>query len=333
METASCNDSQFIYDCITSNDVNFKQYVSKAEKITFENFGLKRNLFNPIYISDICLADCPYCGFRVSNKSISRKTLKPSETIAELDVLIERGVKNILLLAGDYKHSKYVEMLKTNIQTIKQFRNIDWLGIEVATLNIEEYKILYEAGAESVTVFQETYNRAIYDKLHQNPEYKGDFDFRYNAQERAIMAGFKEVGFGVLYGIGNWFEDTLAMAEHAIKLKEKYPIVKFRFSFPRLKLSKGLDKNCVTENVTTAQIYRAIVAFRILFPDSKIVLTGRESIDFLSHSVSIVDTIGYAGSTAVGGYSKIDKGLNQFDLSNEANFNDLILKLANYEIC
>lgn len=331
MATSIYNDTQLIYDCITSNDVDFKQYISKAEKITFENFGVKRKLFNPIYISDICLADCPYCGFRVSNKSIARKTLKPSETIAELDVLIERGVKNILLLAGDYKHSKYVEMLKTNIQTIKQSRNIDWLGIEVATLNIEEYKTLFEAGAESVTVFQETYNRAIYDKLHQNPEYKGDFDFRYNAQERAIIAGFKEVGFGILYGIGNWIEDTLAMAEHSIKLNEKYPKVKFRFSFPRLKLSKGLDESCVTENVSTAQIYKAIVAFRILFPDSKIVLTGRESIEFLSDCASIVDTIGYAGSTAVGGYSKIDKGLNQFELSKDSNFIGFKQKLVTYE--
>ncbi len=314
--------------CFNSDDNEFKAFYDKAIDITFRNFGLKRELFNPIYVSDICLADCPYCGYRVSNKGVQRKTLKPSEILQEANFLIKRGVKNILLLAGDYKHDKYLEMLKENIKAIKELNNTNWLGVEVATLEIEEYKILMVAGAESVTVFQETYNRKRYSELHKNMQYKGDFDFRYDAQERAILAGIKEVGFGVLYGVGFWKDDTIQMAEHAFKIQERYPFVKLRFSFPRLQLSKGQDESCKTEEISEMELLKAIVGIRLLFPKASLVLTGRESVEYLIRSASVVNVLGYNGATSVGGYTQIGYGFNQFELNKKSAYDNFREQLS-----
>jgi len=316
-----------LLDCLYSNNKDFSKYWDNAQKLTDKYFGIKRILFNPIYLSDICLADCPYCGFRVSNKGVSRKTLKPQETIEEARFLINRGVKNILLLAGDFKHSKYVEMLRQNIISLKRMEDINWLGIEVATLETDEYKILLDAGANSVTVFQETYNRNRYDMLHTVTEYKGDYYNRYNAQEKAIKAGFKEVGFGVLYGVGFWQEDTIAMAEHALQIQDKYPNIHLRFSFPRLQLSNGQDESCQIEKVTKQQLQRAITSIRLLFPSASLVLTGRETVDFLVENASVVNVLGYNGSTMVGGYANNTEGVSQFQLNNRSVFNTFKNKL------
>lgn len=315
-------DSQLetLIDCLNSDEETISLMYKKAKSITSQNFGFQRSLFNPIYVSDICLADCPYCGYRVSNKDIPRKTLKPNEIIKEVDFLVNRGVKNILLLAGDYKHSKYVEMLRESLKVIKANDEVNWIGIEVASLEVEEYRILNEFGATSVTIFQETYNKQRYLELHQNVEYKGDFDYRYNGQERAINAGFKEVGFGILYGVGFWKEDTVLMAEHALSIQAKYPNVKLRFSFPRLQLSEGQDKNCKIENISEYDLLKAIIGIRLLFPKASLVLTGRESVNYLTRHAQIVNILGYNGATAVGGYTDIGQGLKQFNLNSNSSF-------------
>ncbi|GHT39944.1 thiamine biosynthesis protein ThiH [Bacteroidia bacterium] len=310
---------QPLLSCFEADDEKFETYYDKAVKLTQINFGNKRKLFNPVYVSDVCLADCPYCGYRGTNVQFKRRTLNPEETVKEALFVKQRGVNCILVLAGDYKHSHYVEMLCENIKAIKEEVNPGWLGVEVATLEVDEYAKLKEAGVNSVTVFQETYNRRRYSHLHQ-VKYKGDFDFRFNAQRRAILAGFEEVGLGVLYGIGFWKDDTIEMVEHALQLREEFPYVKFRFSFPRLQLSTGQDTNCRTENVTTSYLLKAIVGVRLTFPQDSLVLTGRETVKFLSKSASVVNILGYAGQTAVGGYTLDSNGFSQFELDGTDNF-------------
>jgi 2-iminoacetate synthase len=305
--------------CLEADDKNFVSYRKKAAKLTKQNFGNKRTLFNPVYVSDVCIADCPYCGFRSTNEQFKRRTLKPEEAVKEAMFLKQRGINCILVLAGDYEHPQYVEMLYNNIRAIREEVNPEWLGIEVATLEVDEYACLKEAGANSVTVFQETYNCKRYAQLHQ-AKYKIDFDFRYNSQRRAIMAGFMEVGFGALYGVGYWKDDTIAMAEHASQLRKEFPSVKFRFSFPRLQISEGQDANCRTENVNERDLLRAITFIRLNFPKDNLVLTGRENIDFLCESTTMVNILGYAGQTSVGGYTLDNSGTNQFELKRNGSF-------------
>jgi len=305
-----------LIDVLNSDITEFHKYKIEAEKLTANYFKNNRTLFNPIYVSNICLGDCPYCGYKVSNKGLKRKELKPVESVAEATFLKQRNVDSILILAGDYRHDKYIEMLTANISAIKKEVKPNWLGIEIATLETKEYEVLLKAGAESVTIFQETYNRERYNKLHTVTEYKGDFDYRYNAQERAIKAGFTEVGLGVLYGVGFWKDDTIAMAEQALKLKEKYPNIKLRFSFPRLQESINQSESSRTETVTDFELEKIIVGIRLAFAESSLVLTGREEKTFLLSNLRIVNVIGFNGSTQVGGYTIKNNNLKQFELNN-----------------
>jgi 2-iminoacetate synthase len=289
-----------LHGLLNAQDIN-ASYAS-AKQLTFENFGLRRKIFNPIYLSNICLADCEYCGFRVSNKSVERRTLNPAQTIDEADFLNERGVRNFLILAGDYRHDRYVEMLRINILELKNSGKSDWIGIEVATLEAHEYEILKAAGADAVFTYQETYDRTRYDELHHRQFYKGSYDERINAQERAVNAGFKEVGFGVLYGIHDWEKDTIMMSEHIENFQAKYPHVKINISFPRLQDSEGQSKYSRKEHVSPEQLLRCIVGMRLLFPNANLILTGRESVEYLTTHASIATILGYKGSTIVGGY-------------------------------
>jgi 2-iminoacetate synthase len=325
---------KFAEEILNCSDPDLERHFNSAAQITNDFFGQKRTLFNPIYLSNICLADCPYCGFRVSNTEFKRKSLNIEEALAEVAFLYKRGIRNILLLAGDYRPDKYLEMLVANIQAIKAaFPDVS-LSAEVATLSKIDYKKLANSGIEKIVIFQETYDRLRYNKLHQNPNYKGNYDLRYNAPERIFDAGIKNIGMGVLYGINFWKEDTLELIDHASKLKNNFPEIKLSFSFPRLLLSEGQDKSVEVQKINESQIVRAMIAVRHLFPESNLTLTGRESLQYLSKIASIATIIGFAGSTIVGGYTIAETGLRQFDMNPVQPFDIFknILLGAGYEL-
>ncbi len=321
-------------DLFDLSEVEFHDVFQRAKKITWNRFKNKRSFFNPLYISNVCFADCPYCGFRVSNNYITRRTLNLAEVQQETDALTKRKVSNIKVLAGDYKHSKYVKMVSRNIQAIRENTKVKWVGIEVASLDESEYEILLESGVQSVTVFQETYDESIYYQLHKSGAHKGDFEYRLNSQERAIRAGINQVGFGVLLGIGDWRNDVLAMWDHANRISNLFPNSKLEFSFPRLKPSIGQSKSCQREFVTDFELLNIILMTRLQFPSSNLVITGRESLELIQKLLPIVNIIGYAGTTEVGGYSLEKKGSSQFDLKFESSLEEFraILDSLKYEI-
>ena len=165
-------------------------------------------------------------------------------------------------------------MLVEHIMTIKKVRP-SWLGVEVAPLEVEQYRKLSSLGVNSIIVFQETYDPQIYQCLHGINTPKSDFNFRYETPLRAIKGGIKEIGLGILYGIGDWFKDTLAMIEHASKLIEYNPEIKIRFSFPRIQFFSNQGVNIIRQEVKENTLTRIIVAIRLLFPTSRLALTAQ----------------------------------------------------------
>lgn len=314
-----------IIEVLDATPKKFAGHIQEAAQRTEDNFGNVRVFFNPIYLSNLCSNDCIYCGFRRSNSQIRRRTLEPEEAVKEAIALISRGVRHILLLAGEYNKDVYVHMLTQNLKTIRKFVSASWLGIEIASLSENEYRQLAEAGADSVVVFQETYDRARYAYLHRYGGPKTDFDYRLSALSRAAKSGFREVGLGVLYGVGEWRSDTLAMAEHAAALLQKDHSLKLRFSFPRLKACKGQEREALSETIDEALLFKIIVAVRIAFPCASLVLTGRESASFLLRCLAIINVIGKQGSTAVGGYSVCPElnQLQQFTLDSDLTLNQI----------
>jgi len=322
-------------EILNSSDNVFAIYVEKAKQLTLENFGNKRILFNPIYVSNVCDGDCLYCGYRKTNKPHKRITLTPQQTLQEANYLRARGIFNILFLAGDFCHDKYLGMLLNNISIVKENIKPKWIGVEIASLDSNAYTELLKHGVNSVILFQETYDKNRYKFLHPSGS-KADYFYRLNTLHRAAMANIPEVGFGVLYGVGNWYSDTISMLEHALSLKDEFPNLNLRFSFPRLMKSEAQDENAITELIDEETLFKIIIAVRNCFPASSLVLTGRESFEFMYRVIDVVNVFGKEGTTVVGGYTFTKMGNEQFELHKELDSNiksldEFINKLRKYD--
>jgi len=324
-----------VEDVLASSDDDFRAFTEKAVASTWDRFKNRRILFNPLYVSNVCINDCAYCGYRRSNRNALRRTLTPKEAVGEARVLAKRGIRHVLILAGEYSKGPYFDMLRRCIGAIRDEKVMDWIGVEVAPLNERQYAQLRVDGVNSVTVFQETYDRWIYTRLHEGVGPKGDFDYRAGALNRAISAGIMEVGLGVLYGLGDWFADTCAMAEHARHLQSINSELKVRFSFPRLMPSQSQDTDLSRQFVDESMLSKSIIAMRLAFPGASLVLTGRESKSFLLRHAPIADVLGKAGSTAVGGYTQWDASpLEQFSLNEDCALEDFrkLLTIRGFDV-
>jgi 2-iminoacetate synthase len=315
---------------LDSTDENFSTYADLAAAATERTFGHARTFFAPLYVSNVCVNDCRYCGYRRSNEDVRRRTLTPVEAAMEATALRTSGVNHILLLAGEYALGRYFDMLLQNIRAIREAVADCWLGVEVAPLQECHYRRLKMEGVDAVSVFQETYDRARYHLLHPKDTPKADFGSRITALKRALNAGFTDLGLGVLYGIGTWRFDTIRMAQHALELSRVNPEVRLRFAFPRLMPSAFQADGFPIERVTDGMLLRAIVGLRLQFPRSLLVLTGRESSDFLFHGAQWVNVLGKGGQTAVGGYHVYGKTRvsEQFQLNRDAtaqSFNQALI--------
>jgi 2-iminoacetate synthase len=288
---------------LDSTDESFSTYADLGAAATERTFGRARTFFAPLYVSNVCVNDCRYCGYRRSNEDVRRRTLTPTKAAIEATALRTAGVNHILLLAGEYALDRYFDMLLENIRAIREAVADCWLGVEVAPLQECHYRRLKMEGVDAVSIFQETYDRARYHLLHPKDTPKADFESRVTALRRALNAGFTDLGLGVLYGIGTWRSDTIRMAQHALELSRVNPEVRLRFAFPRLMPGDFQAGGFPTERVTDGMLLRAVVGLRLQFPMSLLVLTGRESSDFLLHGAQWVNVLGKGGQTAVGGYS------------------------------
>jgi 2-iminoacetate synthase len=319
-----CSPLELIDKVLSASGDEISIYAEDAAALTRQHFGNRRTLFNPLYVSNVCVNDCSYCGYRRSNRNAQRRTLTPAEAAAEARALYKRGVRHILILAGEYAIKPYFEMLLRNVRAIRETSAARWLGVEVASLDQDHYAQLAADGVNCIAMFQETYDRRAYRSLHSCGDPKADFDNRYDSLFRAVRAGIREVGLGVLYGVGDWYSDTLAMAEHAQLLLRENTSLKLRFAFPRLMESDFQSRGARSQTVTEDILFRIMVAVRLAFPHSSLVLTGRESSRYLRDCLAVVNVVGKGGSTVVGGYEahQDGNGLEQFSLNTDQSLEE-----------
>jgi 2-iminoacetate synthase len=319
----------FLTEIMSLDSRTFARRRQLAAELTTQHFGHIRTLFNPIYVSNVCVNDCHYCGFRRSNREIERRTLTPEELLSEVKFLVGRNITKILLLAGEFHRGKYVEMLVNTVSTIRAAYPKIWLGLEAVPLELEEYRRLNSVGLDAVIIFQETYDQEAYQASLEDCDPKSQFNNRRDGLRRAIEAGIMEVGFGVLLGLANPLGDVVHMLEHANEIKIVCPRAKFRFSFPRLQLASAQQADVQRFAVTEDQVERLIVATRLVFPDARIVLTSRETQDCRLRLLYIATDIGEEGSTVVGGYTthSTRKGEGQFELPGRGALAELREKM------
>ena len=291
----------------------------RAELETQRHFGNTVYLFTPLYIANYCQNYCVYCGFNCYNQ-ISRKKLSVEEIDHEMKVIADTGMEEVLILTGESRAHSDVPYIGEAVKIArKYFKNI---GIEIYPLNTDEYRYLHECGVDYVTVFQETYNPDKYETLHLMG-HKRIWPYRFDAQERALMAGMRGAGFSALLGLDDFRRDALASALHVYYLNRKYPHAELSLSCPRLRPIVNNEK-INPRDVGEAQLCQVLCAYRIFLPYVGITVSSRESASFRNGITKICATKVSAGvSTGIGdheakytGGEKDGAGDEQFEISD-----------------
>jgi 2-iminoacetate synthase len=294
-----------------------EEMAGRAREETRARFGNSVCLFTPLYMANYCENACVYCGFNRHNR-IKRARLGPEEMEGEMRAIAETGLEEILLLTGESPALSDLAYIGDACALARGYFRV--VGLEVYPMNSADYRYLRERGADFVTVFQETYDPALYDRLHPEGR-KRSFPYRFNAQERALMGGMRGVSFASLLGVGEDFRrDAFATGLHARLIQRKYPHGEIGFSVPRLRptVNHGEQKPL---GVGEAELLQIICALRLLMPSAGITISTRESARFRDHAVSIAATKISAGvDVGIGGRRKgagaDSRGDGQFETSD-----------------
>lgn len=277
---------------------SLEQLAQKAHALTRQHFGRTIRLFAPLYLSNECVNICKYCGFSRDNP-ILRVTLSLDEVEAEARHLVDQGFRQILLVAGE--HPKFVSnhYLRDCVERLRSF--VPSVSLEVGPMEAEDYRPLVKAGAEGLIVYQETYQREAYSRLHLAGP-KKDFDWRLDCPERAYEAGFKRIGIGALLGLAPWKEEALALAAHIDYLLKNCWKAFITVSFPRLRPAAGEFEPEFP--ISDREFTQLICALRICFPQIGLVLSTREPASLRDSLIPLGITLISAGShTEPGGYT------------------------------
>lgn len=295
-----------------------EQIAEKAKEETMKHFGNTVCIFTPLYASNYCSSKCVYCGFNSTNK-IHRAKLVGNEIDREMKAIASTGLQEILLLTGESRiHSDpdYIEELVKKAS--KYFSNI---GLEVYPMNTEEYKRMRNAGADYVTVFQETYDTEVYEKVHPGGQ-KRIYSYRFNSQERALMGGMRGVGFSPLLGLADFRKDSFACGLHAKEIQRRYPHAEISFSLPRFR--PFINHEDAKNNVSESQLLQVAMAYRLFMPYAGQTISTRERPIFRDNIVKICATKMSAGvSVGIGEHSGTEKGDAQFDISDPRSLDEI----------
>lgn len=280
----------------TDSELDLLGEQAKAE--TLHYFGRTMRLFAPIYLSNECINSCRYCGFSRDNP-ILRVTLSVEEVVKEGRHLAAQGFRHLLLVAGE--HPKFVSSgyIADCVRALcKDFSSV---SIEVGPMETDHYAGVVGAGADGLVVYQETYNRAAYAKMHAAGP-KRDFDWRLQCPERAYQAGFRRIGIGALFGLAPWREDAIALAAHVEYLLKHCWKSSITVSVPRLRPAAGEFRPPFSMH--DRELVQLVCAFRLTFPKVGLVLSTRESPELRDLLATLGITTMSAGShTEPGGYT------------------------------
>jgi 2-iminoacetate synthase len=268
-----------------------------AHKITLRRFGRVILLYAPLYLSNECTNACLYCGFN-QKRELPRITLTPDQILAEASYLRNWGFRHLLLVCGDAPAVVPVAALEQALELLKN--DFASLSLEVYPLSAPGYMQVASAGADGLTLYQETYNREVYAHVHPAGR-KRDYDWRLEAIERAGAAGLRRLGIGALLGLHDWRSEAIALALHADYLMKRFWRSQVTISFPRLRHTpESFTTPCP---VSDPELVQLMLALRIFLPDAGMVLSTREPASLRDKLIPLGVTQMSAGSrTEPGGY-------------------------------
>ncbi|MGD0573325.1 MAG: [FeFe] hydrogenase H-cluster radical SAM maturase HydG [Sedimentisphaerales bacterium] len=313
-----------------------------AAKVKTKVYDNRIVTFAPLYLGNYCVNNCVYCGFRNSNKTIKRSKLDIKQVRAETEVLAGKiGHKRLIVVYGEHPQTdvNYIaETIRTiydvKVKTRKGIGQIRRINVNAAPMSIEELRLLKEVGLGTFQVFQETYRRDLYEKLHPQNTIKGDYLWRLYAMHRAMEAGVDDVGLGVLFGLYDWKFEVMAILLHAIELENKFGIGPHTISFPRLEPAENtpfVEKP--KYKVSDADFRKLVTVIRLAVPYTGMILTARENAKIRREILPLGCTQTDASSNiGIGGYADVNTeqhgNRQQFILGDIRSLDTVVRELA-----
>ena len=318
-----------LLDC-DLEDENQKMY-DLAKEIKQKFYGNRIVMFAPLYLSNYCVNGCVYCPYHHKNKHIRRKKLSQEEIKNEVIALQDLGHKRLALEAGEDPVNNPIEYILECIDTIYSIKHkngaIRRVNVNIAATTVENYTKLKDAGIGTYILFQETYNKDSYEKLHPTGP-KHDYAYHTEAMDRAMEGGIDDVGLGVLFGLNMYRYDFVGLLMHAEHLEAYKGVGPHTISVPRICPADDVDPDEFT-NAISDEIFSKIVAvLRIAVPYTGIIVSTRESQKSRQKVLNLgVSQISGASSTSVGGYAQKEKAEDnsaQFDVSDTRTLDEIV---------
>lgn len=295
-----------------------------ASYIKEKVYGNRIVVFAPLYTSNECTNNCLYCGFRVTNRELHRRTLSPNEVVEEARVIESQGHKRILLVCGEDQKVTDIDHIVESVDVIYKNVDIRRINVNCAPLSVEEFRKLKDVGIGTYQIFQETYHRDTYKKMHVSGS-KSDYDYRLTAIERAFEAGIDDVGTGVLLGLYDYKFDVLANLIHSDYLDKKYNVGPHTISIPRLRPAIGSALEEVPYPLSDKDIKKVVAVYRMAVPYTGIILSTRESGELRDELINLgVSQMSAGSKTNPGGYEEDDKKGNQFEGNDERSLDEML---------
>jgi 2-iminoacetate synthase len=299
--------------------------------------------FAPLYVSNLCVNDCLYCGFRCSNTQETRRILSLDEVRREVEVLAGQiGHKRLILVYGehpksgiDYIASTLRTAMDVKVKTRRGWGQIRRCNVNAAPMSIEELRVLHDAGIGTFQVFQETYHRKTYEKLHPRHTIKGSYLWRLYAMHRAMEAGVDDVGLGVLFGLHDWKFEVMGLLYHALELEKRFGIGPHTISFPRLEPAHNTPfAEDPQSRVDDEAFQRLVTVIRLAVPYTGMILTARENAQLRREILPLGCTQTDASTRiGIGAYADQFDGtqrgeIQQFILGDTRSLDDVVRELA-----
>lgn len=298
-----------------------------AHEASIQNFGRTIQLYIPLYLANYCSNDCVYCGFSRRNR-IHREVLTIEEIEKNAKTIAKTNIRHILILTGESPELTPVSYLSEAVRVLK--RSFSSISIEIFPMETRDYLELKAAGVDGLTVYQETYDRKVYETVHVAGR-KKDYLYRLDTPERGAEAGLRWVNIGALYGLADPLKDAFLSGLHVKYLQDNYMETEFGVSFPRMNEAEGNFKSL--NNLSDKKFVQFILAFRLFLPRAGITLSTRERPDFRDNLIQLGITKMSAGSvTSVGGY--VESGNTpQFEISDSRSVSEIakVIESKGYE--
>lgn len=288
-------------------------------------YGGRLVFFAPLYISNYCINDCVYCGFRAGNPA-PRKKLTMDEIREQTGCLIRMGHKRVLLEAGEDAGNNPIDYILDAIDAVYSVRNekgeIRRVNVNIAATTVENYRRLKAKGIGTYQLFQESYHRQTYENIHHGP--KDDYLRQLYALDNAFKGGIDDVGMGVLFGLYDWRFEMLCLISHASYLMDTFGIGPHTISVPRLRPAHSV--NFIPPfPVSDTDFLKLIAILRIAVPYTGMIITTREQPEIREKAFRLgITQASAASSTAPGGFGKGPaKESGQFELSDKRSLDEI----------